>query len=133
MTECIVVVVNVLPLRRFLVSMFSILSRFPPVSLIPVTTLLSEAHLAYCNELLPYTPLYPLLFAYASIVCMDVPCALTVERNVLGYRRLKQEAFQESRVEALLALVILTVRPVLLCELAWRVSLRVEALDLLPT
>src|SRR6218665_2731222 len=43
----VVVVVSVLPLGRFLASMFSILSCFPPFSLIPHTTLLSETHLAY--------------------------------------------------------------------------------------
>src|SRR6218665_361814 len=40
-------VVSVLPLARFLASMFSILSCFPPFSLIPHTTLLSETHLAH--------------------------------------------------------------------------------------
>src|SRR6218665_619703 len=43
----LVVVVSVLPLGRFLVSMFSILSCFPSFSLNPHTTLLSETHLAY--------------------------------------------------------------------------------------
>src|SRR6218665_12594 len=43
----IVVVVSVLPLGRFLASMFSILSFFPPFYLIPHTMLLSETHLAY--------------------------------------------------------------------------------------
>jgi len=42
-----VIVISVLPLGRFLASMFSILSCFPPFSLIPHTTFLSETHLAY--------------------------------------------------------------------------------------
>src|SRR6218665_2255009 len=41
------IVVSVLPLGRFLASVFSILSCFPPFSLTPHTTLLSETHLAY--------------------------------------------------------------------------------------
>src|SRR6218665_1704134 len=42
-----IVVVSVLPLGRFLASMFSIRSCCPPFSLNPYTTLLLETHLAY--------------------------------------------------------------------------------------
>ena len=60
MGVCMYVVVSVLPLGRFLASMFSILSCFPPYSLIPHTTLLSETHFAY-----PIV-FFPLVFSPSS-------------------------------------------------------------------
>src|SRR6218665_2446168 len=44
---CMSLLVNVLPLGKFLASMFSILYCFPPFSLIPHTAILSETNLAY--------------------------------------------------------------------------------------
>src|SRR6218665_43575 len=42
-----IVVVSVLPLGRFLASIFSTLSCFPPFSLVPHMTILSETHSVY--------------------------------------------------------------------------------------
>src|SRR6218665_1661855 len=54
------VVVSVLPLGRFLVSIFSTLSCFPPFSLVPHMTILSETRSAY-----PIVS-FPLIFFLSS-------------------------------------------------------------------
>lgn len=56
-----------------------------------------------------------------SIVCLKVPCALTVDRSFSVYTRIKQRAFQGT----------LWVRPVWLGE--WVVGLRHETRGPLPT